>query len=396
MIRYLIIGGGAAGMEAAQSLRQSSTGADITILSSDRFPPYSRPKLISFLAANEAPMALEAHDTEWYRANGLKLFVGRRIIAIDTEAHDAVDDSGQRYPWDRLLLACGGNSIVPAAAGSERPGIFVLRSLDDALKLREYAAGRKRAAVVGGGLLGLESAHALSSRGMEVTVIEAEPWLLPRQLDRAGGKLLQHLLEARGLRFILDARVGSFGGSGRNGAVDRLTLASGEELRTDMVLLSVGVRPETSLAEEAGIAANRGIVVDDRLRTSVPDVYAAGDAAEHRGVCYGLWTVAQEQGRRAGLNMAGIDTPYEGSIPSSQLKITGIDLYSSGDAEPGVGKADGDPALIVSGDAERYRKLRLAPDGRPLQAVVINDRAAIQLARRIMSGSADPEEFREK
>ncbi|MFA6507964.1 MAG: FAD-dependent oxidoreductase [Treponemataceae bacterium] len=393
-MNYLIIGAGAAGMEAAQAIRVNDPSSCVTIVTDDAYTHYFRPKLVHFLSENGGPEELPLHTAQWYQEHGIAFVTGRRITDLGVASHTAIDSQGGAYLWDRALLACGGNAFVPPIPGANRKGVFTLHSLDDAIRIRDYSIGKKRAVVIGGGLLGLENAFALSQRGLDVTVVEFASWLLPKQLDREGGEHLRRLLEAKGLRFILAGQVEAISGVEAEGPANGVRLKSGKTMETDMVLVSIGVRSETSLAVKAGIAVNRGIVVNDRLETSIPGVYAAGDAAEHRGVCYGLWTVAGEQGRAVGANMAGIETLYAGSMSSSQLKITGIDMYSAGDASVFALPEAESETVIKASDAIQYRKLRLGADGKPLVTMVIGEKAAIKIARKIMAGTANPEEFR--
>lgn len=392
MIRYMIIGAGAAGLEAALAIRKIDTESPVTIVTDEDYAHYSRPRLVHFLAEEGPPEALQTYDAAWYESKGIEIRKGRRIVGLDLQGRSVADDRGEVLPWDRLLLACGGLSAVPGLPGVGRPGVFSVRKIVDTLAIRAYSSGRRRAVVIGGGLLGLESAYALVTRGMEVTVVETAPWLLPRQLDAEGGAHLQRLLEAKGLSFVLGDQAASLGGAGAEGPVEAVTLKTGAVLPADLVLFSIGVRPEASLAAAAGLKIGRGVVVDDHLETSAPGVFAAGDVAEHRGLTYGLWPVSREQGRIAGTNMAGGSEEYRGSLPSSQLKITGIEVYSAGDVSC-LSQSDAEERTIGGRDELRYRKLVVGADGGAVAAMVIGDRSAVQIARRVMSGSADPGEF---
>jgi len=233
-------------------------------------------------------------------------------------------------------------------------------------------------------LLGLENAFSLQQLGKAVTVIEFAPWLLPRQLDQNGGAHLQKLLEAKGLEFLLNAQVERIVGGSH---VEGVQLKDGRFVACGAVLVSAGVRGDMDFLKGTPIATNRGIIVDDRMRTNVEGIWAAGDVAEHRGLTYGLWTVAREQGQVAGADMAGQPTEYTGSLPSSLLKITGINVFSMGDV-----RASG--SYLSGGNDESYKKLVVDKDQKPVAAMVVGDKSAITTAQKIMGGKAPAEDFK--
>ncbi|HON79026.1 MAG TPA: FAD-dependent oxidoreductase, partial [Spirochaetota bacterium] len=220
--------------------------------------------------------------------------------------------------------------------------------------------------------------------GRNVTVIEFFEWLLPRQLDRIGGKILKEKLEEQGLSFILNDSVASIEGDGKT---EKIILKSGNEIKADAVILSAGIKGRNELAMDAGINVNKGIVVNDYLATSVTDIYAAGDPAEHAGCIYGIWPAAREQGKIAGMNMAGIPTPYSKTMISNVLKITGIDLYSAGEFNAE------DTEVFSCSVNGTYKKLLMK--GNPVAAIVLGDAKAVKIAQRVMEGKTSPEDFKE-
>jgi nitrite reductase (NADH) large subunit len=398
MKNYLIIGHGAAGAEAAVTIRKQDPDSRVTILTEDAWLPYFRPRLVHFLAETGAPDGLLVHDQAWYDANGISVRTGTRAASLDTAARTVTTADGAFHPYDRLLLATGSLPFVPPLPGRGRPGVFTLRTIADSLAIKDHLKCCRKILVIGGGLLGLESAYALAKTGIEATVVESAPWLLPRQLDAAGGRHLQGLLEAQGMRFILGDQAESIAGTGDQGPVSGVRLKSGALADAQAVLFSIGVRPDTAWLAGSGLTLNRGIVVDDHLACSAPDVWAAGDAAEHRGVCQGLWMSAKEQGRIAALNMTGTATAYQPAPPVSQLKITGIDVFSSVSFDTAILGKDGrsGPAELsvqAGSDPESYRKLVMGRDGQVEGIMVIGDKAGIQTARKVLAGSARPEEF---
>jgi len=383
-LKTLILGNGAAGIEAALTLRKNDTETSITLVTESRWLHYYRPKLVHFLAEEQSPEDLVVYDEEFYKKKDIYNVLGRKVASVDTSARKVTDEFGGVYSYDRLLIATGSRPFVPPIEGIEKDGVFTLRSITDAQKIRRYSEKVDQTIVIGGGLLGLENAFSLQQLGKKVTVVEFASWLLPRQLDEAGGRHLQKLLEAKGLTFVLNAQVERIVGGGH---VEGVQLKDGRFVTAGAVLVSAGVRGDMDFLKGTPLAVNRGVVVDDRMRTNVDGVWAAGDVAEHRGITYGLWTVAREQGQVAGADMAGQPTAYTGSLPSSLLKITGINVFSMGDV-----KATGES--LESQDESSYKKLVVDADEKPVAAMVVGDRAAIGTAQKIMGGKAPTEDFR--
>jgi len=383
-LKTLILGNGAAGMEAALMLRKHDPETSITLLTESRWLHYFRPKLVHFLAEEQHPEDLVVYDEEFYKKKNIYNVLGRKAASVDTSARKVTDEFGGVYPYDRLLIATGSRPFVPPIEGIEKDGVFTLRSITDAQKIRRFSEQVDRTVVIGGGLLGLENAFSLQQLGKTVSVIEFAPWLLPRQLDQSGGQHLQKLLEAKGLEFLLNAQVAKIVGGSH---VEGVQLKDGRFVECGAVLVSAGVRGDMDFLKGTPIATNRGIVVDDRMRTNVEGVWAAGDVAEHRGLTYGLWTVAREQGQVAGLDMAGQPTEYTGSLPSSLLKITGINVFSMGDVKAGG-------SYLSGGDDESYKKLVVDKDQKPVAAMVVGDKSAITTAQKIMGGKLEPGEFK--
>jgi len=252
---------------------------------------------------------------------------------------------GEVIGYDRLLLANGARAWVPPIPGTELDGVFALRSMDDALAIRQRARASRRAVVLGGGLLGLDLAHAIRAHDVQVTVVELLPRLLPRQLDEEGASILQGIIERGGVKVITGqacARIEA------KGAVRRIHLKNGDQLEADMVVISAGVQPNLALAQSGGLACNRGVVVDERLRCSHADILAAGDVAEFRGRVWGIIPAALAQARVAAAQITGdTDVEYHDIVPSTTLKVTGIDVASIGEAIP---EGDGSVAEVRRSD----------------------------------------------
>ncbi len=379
MTTYLIIGNGIAGNAAAETIRKYDPTGIIRLFSREPHPFYYTPALPEFLAGAKEVRQLIIHPPAWYEQKHIEFRPGTVITGGDARQKYVTDSNGRRHQYDRLLLATGSTSFVPPIKGAEQAGVFTLRTLDDAQRLKAAALQARQAVLIGGGLLGLEAGNGLRLAGLKVEVVEFFPRLLPRQLDEAGAALLQRRLERMGFDFHLGATTQEIL---REDGCLTVVLDKGLRLRADLVLISAGVRPEVSLAKALGAAVEKGVQVDDRLHTSLPDVFAAGDLAEHRGRLYGSWTAAQEQGRVAGANMAGQDQTYTGTLPANTLKVVGIDLLSVGEID-----AEGKLEAIVLTDPDRqaYRKLVLQND-RLVGAILLGDlkgSAELQAAIRV-------------
>jgi len=353
MTRYLIIGNGVAGNSAAETVRRLDTGGGIAIFSKSRHPFYYTPALPEYLSGEKELPRFTLHDFSWYEKNRVDFHPAEEVISVDSASKTVRTATGRDYPYDRLLLATGGNATVLPLEGCDLEGVFTLRTVEDADRIREKARNSKKVVFVGGGLLGLEAGNGLRKLGLEVTVLERSPMLLPRQMDEGGATFLRKQLELMGFRFYLKGHVRKISSEGKALII---SLEEGEELTTDMVLISAGVSPEVTLAESLGMEVDRGIKVDDWMRTSVEHIYAAGDATEYRGRYYGIWPAAMAQGRIAGSNMAGKEMRYEGTVPANTLKVAGISLVSMGDIDC-EGKKES--LLYVDGRKFVYRKIVL-------------------------------------
>jgi len=366
--RYVIIGGGIAGTTAAATIRSLDAEGSITILTDERRPLYARIRLPELLSGAVDAEKLILRKASWYEREGIELRTGEPAVDIDPRARAVVTGKGEQVPYDRLLLAMGCSAYVPPIAGSARPGVFTLRKMDDALAIKDRLRfGDHRVAIVGGGVLGLEVGHNLIRAGNRVEAVEALDRLLPKQTDPEASRMFQGQLESMGFHFQLAGRCKEVVGG--EGGIEALVLEDGRTLECDTVIVSAGVRPNTALCERLGLRVERGVVVDDRLATSAPDVYAAGDVISHRGVSYGIWPPAERQGEVAGTNMSGGTATYEGSVISNTLKVVGVDLFAAGDIDP-----SGTRNSLIARDPGRhvYKKLVLE-GGRIVGAILYGD-----------------------
>ncbi len=384
MIRYVIVGNGVAGTTAAQNLRRLDPSAGVTLLGDEPYPYYYRPRLWEFLAGGLEQSLLYYRPPEWYASQKIDLQVNKKATGINSKEHTVALATGETLSFDRLLLATGSCCFVPGIPGATLPGVFVLRTLQDASALKTQSARSRRAIVIGGGLLGLETARALSALPLNVTVVEIAPHLLPRQLDREGARVLQARLESMGLTFITGARTTAVAGES---AAAGIRLEDGRSVEGELILFSAGIVPRVDLARDAGLAVQKGIVVDPSMQTSAEDIFAAGDAAEIDGRTYGLVPPAIEQARAASQNMAGGEKIlYHGTLPSATLKLMGMELTSLGEATV----EDGSLVVrrVLDETAGIYKKVVLR-DGVLVGAILLNDTASVQLIKQLITSRRD-------
>ena len=330
-LRVVIAGAGIAGVSAAEALRKAAPAAEITLVSNEPDFPYYRLNLTRYLAGEVSLEQLALHPQGWYEEHGIRLVRETEVCELDAAKKEMVLSGGQRLAYDRLLLAGGANPFMPPFAGVERRNVTTLRTRRDADRLLEAGLRAGRCVCIGGGLLGLETAGALARRGVEVTVLEDQGWLLPRQLNETGARLFLQHVQSAGIQVRTQARTRQIAGDGSASGVE---LDDGTQLPAGLVVISTGVRSNVQLARAAGLQVQRGIVVDDALRTSHPDIFAAGDIAEHQGVLYGIWAPSQLQGGVAGLNLAGQAAGFSALPGSHTLKVLGYDLFSIGQVAP--------------------------------------------------------------
>ncbi len=362
-MHYVIIGNGVAGTTAALNIRKTDAAGDITVLSDESHPFYSRIRLIQYLAGEVDEKKLIIYNEGQYEQNRIRLLLDSPVESVDSDSREIVTASGQTMKYDRLLLATGGVSFVPPIPGSHKKGVFTLRTLKDAAAIRDYAGNAGQVLLIGGGVLGLEAGNSLRKSGHTVSVVEFSPRLLPRQMDAEGAGILRKQMEDMGFTFYLGAKTKEITGGDK---VEGLLLEDGREIKCDMIIISAGIRPNGGLAERLGLKINKGLPVSDRMETAIPGVYAAGDLIEHRGVFYGIWPASEKQGKTAGINMSGGDAVYSGTIPSNILKIAGIDLCAAGDIDP-----EGVLESIVSKDEEKYIYRKLVIRGNNITGCIL-------------------------
>ncbi|MFA7596216.1 MAG: nitrite reductase large subunit NirB [Novosphingobium sp.] len=368
--RLVVIGNGMAGCRAVEEiLARDPSRFDITIFGAEPRVNYNRIMLSPVLAGEKRFEEIVINPQGWYDDNGITLVSGDPVEHIDRENRAVVSHSGRVEPYDRLLIATGSDPFIIPVPGSNLPGVVTFRDLDDVDKMLAAADRGGNAVVIGGGLLGLEAAHGLCLRGMKVTVIHLMPSLMERQLDEAAGWLLKTELERRGQTILTGADTECV--LEKDGHVAGVRLKDGREIAADIVVMAVGIRPAVSLAKSAGLEVERGIVVDDHMVTSDPAILAVGECVQHRGTCYGLVAPLWDMCRSLAGYVTGEPSGYEGSVTSTKLKVSGIDLFSAGDFSGGDGGED-----IVMRDAARgiYKRIVVKGD-RIAGAVLYGDTA---------------------
>jgi ferredoxin-nitrate reductase len=380
--RLVVIGTGMAALETVQELLKRAPQGDwkVTMLGEEPGVPYNRILLSKLLAGEAEAPALELRPPDWFARRGVDLRGGCPARRIDVERRRVIDVSGGVHGYDALVVATGSRPFVPPIPGVEDPRVLSFRTLADVRGIESAARGARSAAVIGGGLLGLEAAAGLRRHGLRVTVVEAAPHLMPQQLDPAAGAMLAKALERLGIRSVC-------GVGASHCAPDGVTLQSGEEIEAGLTVVAAGVRPETSLAREAGIEVGRGILVDGEMRTSAPSVWAVGECAEHEGTVYGLWAPVAAQARVAGAALAGDAAVFQCEVPATNLKVAGVSLFAGGEG------GDGDELVWIDGRRGVYRRLVLEDD-RLAAATLLGDvGGARELSSLLRSGEPAPEEL---
>jgi len=337
-LKLVMIGNGMAGVRTLEELLKLAPDLyDITVFGAEPHPNYNRILLSPVLAGEQTFEEIVLNDLNWYAENHIKLLLGRKVVKIDRKKRLVIADDGSEAEYDRLLIATGSNPFILPIPGKDLQGVIGYRDIADTQMMMETAKTHKHAVVIGGGLLGLEAANGLKLRGMDVTVVRIGCSLLERQLDRTAGELLQKSLEDRGLKFLLPKQTAELLDNGE-GRVCAVKFKDGEVIPADLVVMAAGIRPNSELAESAGLACNRGILVNDTMQTFDPRVYAIGECASHRGIAYGLVAPLFEQAKVCANHLAQLGfARYQGSVTSTKLKVTGIDLFSAGEFMGGEG-----------------------------------------------------------
>lgn len=362
-MKIIIIGAGIAAVSAIKAIRQLNQDIDITVYGEEQHFPYKRIRLTKDLAngIDEEKLLIEKED--WYEANRVTLETGKKVTKINPEQHVIILSDGTIDKYSSLLLATGASNRVLPIKGIDKTGVYTLRSLEDGQDILKQAEKSKRAVIIGGGILGLEIAWSLIKLKKEVVIVEAMPRLIPRQLDGDSSQLLQKVVESHGVTVYTGTCVNEILGDYN---VTGFITDNNVEMACDMVIHSTGICPNIELIKGAGIETNRGIIVNNRMQTSVPDVYAAGDVAEYEGEVLGLWNIASVQGDTAGKNMVGLTEAYETPATPMVMNAFHYSLFSIGNIDDN----ESDHAIVDEPAGNKYGKIWLS-DGVVTGALIL-------------------------
>jgi NAD(P)H-dependent nitrite reductase large subunit/NAD(P)H-dependent nitrite reductase small subunit len=389
--RLVVIGNGMAGMRAVEELLELAPDRyDITVFGAEPHTNYNRILLSPLLAGDTNTADIFLNTPEWYAENRIALHSGDPVVAVDRRRRIVRSSKGVEVPYDRLLLATGSTPIMLPIPGKDLPGVVTFRDLADVDAMLESARRYKTAVVIGGGLLGLEAASALLKRGMDVTVVHLFDTLMERQLDAAAAALLRTCLEGRGVKFKMPAKTTAILGESRVSAV---RFEDGGEVAAELVVMATGVRPNIELANKAGLRCERGILVDDTLQTYDPSIYAVGECVQHRNRTFGLVAPLWEQARVCAIHLAELGVSrYRGTLPATQLKVAGIELYSAGD----FANTEGTEALVLQDHRNGIYKRLVIRDNRLRGAVLYGDAQHGSWYFELMSGGRDIGDLRDR
>ncbi|MCU7852973.1 MAG: nitrite reductase large subunit NirB [Candidatus Thiodiazotropha sp. (ex Monitilora ramsayi)] len=366
--KLILIGNGMAGIRAVEELLKLEPEMyEITVFGAEPHPNYNRIMLSPVLAGEKTIDDIVLNSREWYTENGINLHTGDPVAEIDRISRQVTTASGNTLSYDRLLLATGSNPFIIPVPGHELPGVVGFRDIRDVEMMLESARQYKKAVVIGGGLLGLEAANGLMKNGMDVTVVHLMDILMERQLDKPAAELLKASLAESGMNFLMQAETAEILGDDR---VRGVRFKDGSKIEADLVVMAVGIRPNTVLAQQAGLHCDRGVVVNDTLQTFDPRIYAVGECVQHRNSCYGLVAPLFEQAKVCANHLAMLGYGrYEGSVTSTKLKVTGIDLFSAGE----FNEEEGDETLVLQDPAQGIYKKLVIRDNRIKGAVMYGD-----------------------
>ncbi|MBK8522975.1 MAG: NAD(P)/FAD-dependent oxidoreductase [Betaproteobacteria bacterium] len=390
--KLVMVGNGMAGVRTLEELFKIAPDMyDVTVFGAEPHPNYNRILLSPVLAGEMKVQDIILNDHDWYRDNKVNLHLGKKVVKIDRVKRQVISEDGSVESYDRLLMATGSTPFMLPIPGNNLEGVIGYRDIADTDAMIEAAKHYQHAVVIGGGLLGLEAANGLKLRGMDVTVVHLGPWLLERQLDEVAGKMLQKSLEDRGLKFLLEKHTEMLI-AGESGRVAAIRFKDGMQIPAELVVMAAGIRPNTALAEASGIYCNRGIVVNDTLQTFDPKVYAVGECVAHRGIAYGLVAPLFEQAKVAANHLAnyGIGR-YTGSVTSTKLKVTGIDLFSAGDYMGGKGTEE----IVLNDPAGGVYKKLVVKDNKLVGGVLYGDTSDGPWYFQLLKDAKDIHEIRD-
>ncbi|NVM31060.1 MAG: NAD(P)/FAD-dependent oxidoreductase [Candidatus Helarchaeota archaeon] len=388
-MRVVILGGNIAGSNAADVIKKENPEVDVEIYTEESYFNYTRIKLPAFLCGMVKEDDLITCSAKWYDDRNVKYKKNHRATKILPKKKIVQFENGEQTNYDKLLLCIGSKSNILSIDGVDTDGLFTLKTLDDALKIKDHTKDKDSAIVIGGGLLGLEIAKSLNDLNLKVTVLEFFPRLLPRQLDIEGAEMLRQILSDFNIDVALNASTREITIEGQL----MVRVADGREFQADMVVMAVGVNPNIELAKQSGIKVNRGIIVDEYMQTNVKYIYAAGDCAEFNERVWGIIPVAFEQSKIAALNILGKKVKYSEIVPSNTLKIVGVDLTSIGRVTPEKNLPE--EIKFIDPDKRIYKKIVLE-EGRIVGAILLGDRSNQSTIMKLIKTKTDITKFKER
>jgi nitrite reductase (NADH) large subunit len=385
----VIVGNGMAAARLCDELVQRALGRyAIAVIGVEPQLAYNRILLSSVLAGDVPASETLLKPAAWWRDHGVTLRYGAAATAIDTTARTVTLDDGKMLGFAKLVFATGSRAIRLPVAGGDLRGVLTFRDMADVESISAAARRGTRVVVIGGGLLGIEAAYGLAKAGARVTLVHLMDRLMERQLDARAASLLKRAVEAKGVEVLLEVATSRFIGDGH---VEAVEFKDGRTIAAEMAVVAVGIKPNAELANAAGLAVNRGIVVDDHLSSNTADIFAIGECAEHRGVCYGLVEPAYEQARVLAERLAGRNTKYGGSVNATNLKVSGVNVFSAGDF---LGAAGTESIVLADPGLGTYRKLVVA-DGHLVGAVLFGDTSDALWYLDLIRAGAAIEPFRD-
>lgn len=364
--RIVIIGGGIAGISAIKAIRETDSTTEIHMISNEKFYPYNRLRLTKGLFGNLSSEDIPLQKKEWYEINNVNLHIDKEVTWIYVKEHEVILDDGDTLKFSKLLLASGAHNFTPPIEGIEKDNVYTIRHLEDAWTVKEVVGAKKKPLIIGGGIQGLETAWELNQHGEEVAIAEIQSRLMPMQLDIRASQILRNIIEGYNIKVYLEMQVYEILGENE---VTGVSGKNGLQISCDMVVYNAGIRPNIKYVKDTPIQLNKGVIVNNKMETSVEDIYAAGDVVEFGGRTFGLWNIAIEQGKSAGYNMIGRDVIYKNVVPVTTLNAFGISLFS-------MGNVDEDKchySLIEESEDDKSYKRIFINDNKIVGAIVIGD-----------------------
>lgn len=386
--KIVLIGNGMAGIRTLEEILKLSPDAfDITVFGKEPYPNYNRIELSKVLQGDTSVSDITLNEWHWYEDNNIKLYPGETVTTIDKDQQIVYTDKERKESYDQLIIATGSDPVILPLPGIDKQGVTAFRDIEDCEKMVDYSKKYKKAAVIGGGLLGLEAARGLLNLGMEVDVVHLSDSLMERQLDKEAGALLKKELEEQGMNFLLEKQTSEILGDDH---VSGLRFNDGEEIEADLIVMAVGIKPNVALAKETGIEVNRGIVVNDYLETNTPNIYSVGECAEHREMVYGLVAPLYQQGQVLAKRICGVeDEGYQGSVVSTQLKVSGVDVFSTGQ----ITEDENTKSIKVFDDWRGVYKKIIVNQGKITGSVLFGDTGDGNRLLSLIKKGADVEEY---